>query len=169
MAEAGFPNGFETSMYSDTTEISKSSTLAIQQDLAKIGITVKLVPQDFDVLLGTITVPHQAPLVFIGWFQDFPDPSDFFDPILSCATAVAGSFNTAGYCNKEVDALGVDRAGRAGRHRPAGDVSGDPEDDHGRRAVGSDPVQRIGHPDLRQGHRQSAPPDLSERPAHGST
>ena len=75
-------------MYSDTTEISKSSTLAIQQDLAKIGITVKLVPQDFDVLLGTITVPHQAPLVFIGWFQDFPDPSDFFDPILSCATAV---------------------------------------------------------------------------------
>ena len=107
MAEAGFPNGFETTMYSDTTEISKSSTVAIQQDLAKIGITVKLVPQDFDVLLGTITVPHQAPLVFIGWFQDFPDPSDFFDPILSCATAVPGSFNTAGYCNKDVDALGA--------------------------------------------------------------
>jgi ABC-type transport system substrate-binding protein len=94
-------------MYSDTTEISKVSTLAIQQDLAKIGITVKLVPQDFDVLLGTITVPHQAPLVFIGWFQDFPDPSDFFDPTLSCATAVPGSFNTAGYCNKAVDELGA--------------------------------------------------------------
>ena len=45
--------------------------------------------------------------MFIGWFQDFPDPSDFFDPILSCATAVAGSFNTPAYCNKEVDALGA--------------------------------------------------------------
>ncbi len=107
MAEAGFPNGFETTMYSDTTELSKSSTVAIQQDLAKIGINVKLVPQDFDVLLGTITVPHQAPLVFLSWFQDFPDPSDFIDPILSCSTAVAGAFNTAWYCNPDVDALGV--------------------------------------------------------------
>jgi peptide/nickel transport system substrate-binding protein len=111
MTEAGFPNGFETTVYADTTEISKLGTQAIQQDLAKIGIKVKIVQQSFDVLLGTIVVPHQAPMVFIGWFQDFPDPSDFFDPILSCATAVAGAFNLALYCNKEVDDLGATALG----------------------------------------------------------
>jgi peptide/nickel transport system substrate-binding protein len=107
MVEAGFPDGFETTLYADTTDISDFATQSIQEDLAKIGIKIKIVQKDFDVLLGTITVPHQAPLVFIGWFQDFPDPSDFIDPVLSCATAVPGAFNQAMYCNADVDALGA--------------------------------------------------------------
>ncbi|HYC07268.1 MAG TPA: ABC transporter substrate-binding protein, partial [Candidatus Binatia bacterium] len=48
--------------------------------------------------------PHKAPLGFVGWFQDFPDPSDFTDPILSCASAVQGGANAAWYCNKDIDA-----------------------------------------------------------------
>ncbi len=105
MAEAGQSAGFSTKLYTDPSELSKTMAEAVQADLAKIGITVEIVLQEFDVLIGTITVPHQAPLVLIGWFQDFPDPSDFFDPILSCATAVEGGFNTAWYCNEAVDAL----------------------------------------------------------------
>lgn len=107
MAEAGQSAGFSTKLYTDTSDLSKSQVEAIQTDLAAIGITAEIVLQEFDVLLGTITVPHQAPMVMIGWFQDFPDPSDFFDPILSCATAVEGGFNLAWYCNPEVDALGA--------------------------------------------------------------
>jgi peptide/nickel transport system substrate-binding protein/oligopeptide transport system substrate-binding protein len=42
--------------------------------------------------------------VFVGWYQDYPDPSDFIDPILSCASAVSGGANAAWYCNKDVDA-----------------------------------------------------------------
>jgi peptide/nickel transport system substrate-binding protein/oligopeptide transport system substrate-binding protein len=107
MKEAGQAAGFTTQLYTDPSELSKSMAEAIQVDLGKIGITVEIVLQEFDVLLGTITVMHQAPLVYIGWFQDFPDPSDFFDPILSCATAVEGGFNSSWYCNEEVDALGA--------------------------------------------------------------
>jgi len=44
-------------------------------------------------------------MTYIGWFQDYPDPSDFIDPILSCVTAVQGGSNYAFYCNEEVDAL----------------------------------------------------------------
>jgi peptide/nickel transport system substrate-binding protein len=47
-------------------------------------------------------------MVYIGWFQDFPDPADFYDPILSCATNVEGNFNLAWYCNEDVDALAAD-------------------------------------------------------------
>ncbi len=103
MAEAGQTTGFKTKLYTDPSEISKSMAEAIQVDLGKIGIDVEIVLQEFDVLLGTITTPHQAPLVYIGWFQDFPDPSDFIDPILSCASAVAGGANAALYCNADVD------------------------------------------------------------------
>lgn len=105
MAEAGQSAGFATQLYTDPSDLSKAMAEAIQADLAKIGITVELILQEWDVLLGTITVPHQAPLTYIGWFQDFPDPSDFIDPILSCAAAVEGGANTSWYCNEEIDAL----------------------------------------------------------------
>ncbi len=104
MKEAGYEAGFKTTLYTYTDDTVKAQAEAVQQDLAQIGITVDIVQQEFSVLLGTIQTPHQAPLVYVGWFQDFPDPSDFIDPILSCATAVKGGSNSAWYCNKEVDA-----------------------------------------------------------------
>jgi ABC-type transport system substrate-binding protein len=107
MAEAGV-SGFSTQLYTDTTELSGLTAQSIASDLAQIGIEVEVIQQDFDVLLGTIAVPHQAPMVGIGWFQDFPDPSDFIDPILSCATAVEGGANFAWYCNEEADALAAE-------------------------------------------------------------
>lgn len=108
MREAGWEAGFSTQLYTDTTEASKAGAEAIQADLARIGIGVEIVLQDFDTLIGTISTPHQAPLVQIGWFQDFPDPSDFIDPILSCAAAVEGGVNSAWYCNEEVDRLSAE-------------------------------------------------------------
>lgn len=108
LEEAGFADGFETTLYTTTDEPNPAVAQAIQQDLAAIGITVEIVLQVFDVLLGTIVIPHEAPMVYIGWFQDFPDPADFYDPILSCATNVEGNFNNAWYCNEEIDALAAD-------------------------------------------------------------
>ncbi len=104
LAQAGFADGFSTTLYTDTTDPDPAIGQAIQQDLAAVGIEVELVSQAFDALLGTITVKHQAPMVYLSWFQDFPDPSDFYDPILSCATNVEGNFNLAWYCNEEIDA-----------------------------------------------------------------
>jgi ABC-type transport system substrate-binding protein len=103
MAEAEV-SGFSTELYTDTSDLSRLSAEAIATDLAKLGIDVEVITQDFDTLLGTIAVPHAAPMVLISWFQDFPDPSDFIDPILSCATAVEGGSNNSWYCNEDVDA-----------------------------------------------------------------
>lgn len=104
LAAAGYPNGFSTTIYTDTTDPDPAIAAAIQQDLAAMGITADVVTQEFGTFLGTIETPHAAPLVFVGWYQDYPDPSDFIDPILSCASAVAGGANAAWYCNKDVDA-----------------------------------------------------------------
>ena len=104
LGAAGYPNGFSTTIYTDTTDPDPAIAAAIQQDLAAMGITAEVVTQEFGTFLGTIETPHAAPLVFVGWYQDYPDPSDFIDPILSCAAAVAGGANAAWYCNKDVDA-----------------------------------------------------------------
>ena len=113
MAEAGRTDGFSTKLYTDTTDLSKAWAESIQADLAKINVEVELVLQDWDVLLGTITTPHEAPMVLIGWFQDFPDPSDFIDPVLSCGTAVAGGANSAWYCNEEIDGMAAAALGES--------------------------------------------------------
>lgn len=106
MKEAGYETGFKTQLYTDTQDLSKAIAESVIQDLSEIGIQADLVQQDFDVLIGTITTPHTAPLTFIGWFQDFPDPSDFFDPIFTCAVNVAGAASFGWYCNPTADTLG---------------------------------------------------------------
>ena len=111
LSDAGYADGFATTIYTDPSEDSTAVVQAIQQDFAAVGIELEIVTQEFDVLLGTITTPHEAPLVYIGWFQDFPDPSDFYDPILSCAAAVEGGANTSWYCSEEADALAIEAKG----------------------------------------------------------
>jgi peptide/nickel transport system substrate-binding protein len=39
----------------------------------------------------------------MAWSADFPDPSDFYGPILSCASAVKGGWNWSWYCNKTLE------------------------------------------------------------------
>jgi len=111
LEEADAADGFATTLYTDPSEDSTAIAQAIQQDLGAIGIEIEIITQEFDVLLGTISTPHEAPLVWIGWFQDFPDPSDFYDPILSCASAVEGGANSAWYCDEENDALAAEAKG----------------------------------------------------------
>ena len=128
MAEAGYRAGFETTLYTDTTDPDPQIGASIQQDLAAIGITVKIVSQEFATFLDTIETPHKAPIGCVGWFQDYPDPSDFIDPILSCASAVQGGANAALYCNKAVDDDGRGGQGRDRRRRSGStDYQDDPE------------------------------------------
>ena len=105
MKDAGFGAGFDTKFYTDTTDPDPQIGASIQQDLAAIGIRVQIVSQEFATFLDTIETPHKAPIGWVGWFQDYPDPSDFIDPILSCASAVKGGANAALYCNKTVDQM----------------------------------------------------------------
>jgi ABC-type transport system substrate-binding protein len=105
MQQAGYADGFDTKFFTDTTDPDPQIGASIQQDLAAIGIRTEIVSQEFATFLNTIETPHTAPIGWVGWFQDYPDPSDFIEPTLSCATAVAGGANAALYCNPQVDTL----------------------------------------------------------------
>lgn len=39
----------------------------------------------------------------MAWIADYPDPNNFYWPILSCAAAVPGGWNWAWYCNQDLE------------------------------------------------------------------
>lgn len=73
----------------------------IASDLAAIGVTITLKPVSADTAYSTVYTPGKSALTLFHWGQDYPDPSDFVDPILTCGA----SSNAAFYCNARVDQL----------------------------------------------------------------
>jgi len=106
LADAGYPNGFKTELYVMNTDPNPRIAQAIQQDLAGIGIkaSIKSLAQANVIEAGG--QKDQAPMIWSGgmaWIADFPDPSNFYGPILGCAGAVPGGWNWSWYCNKALD------------------------------------------------------------------
>ena len=54
--------------------------------------------------IGTASKTDAAPMTLTEWYADFPDPSNFYAPILSCGAAVEGGYNWSFYCNKDIEA-----------------------------------------------------------------
>ena len=109
LASAGFPDGFATELYVYNTDPNPRIAQAIQQDLAAIGIAaeIKSLAQANVIEAGG---NGSAPMIWSGgmaWIADFPDPSNFYGPILGCAGAGAGGWNWSKYCNADLDAKAV--------------------------------------------------------------
>jgi oligopeptide transport system substrate-binding protein len=106
LKEAGLADGFSTELYTNNTDPNPRIAQAIQQDLAAVGIKADLKNQSQDTVIAAAGSPNQAPMVWSGgmaWSDDFPDPTDFYVPILSCGSATQGGWNWSFYCNKELD------------------------------------------------------------------
>lgn len=106
LAEAGFAEGFETELFVANTDPQPRIAQAIQQDLAAIGIkaSIKALAQANVIAAGG--EKEGAPMIWSGgmaWIADFPDPSNFYGPILGCGGAVPGGWNWAWYCNEALD------------------------------------------------------------------
>jgi oligopeptide transport system substrate-binding protein len=102
LAEAGVPDGFSTTMISNTDPLVLAESQAVIADLAAIGITVEYTSIDnaqfLDIL---ISKPDTLDLVMTQWFMDYQDPSNNWEPLLMCD----GSYNWAKYCSPELDAI----------------------------------------------------------------
>lgn len=105
LAEAGFPDGFETSIECIAVDPQPKLCESFQQDLAKVGIKLTI---------NTLAAPNviddagngRTPLTWsggLGWIQDYPDPDDFYGPILGCGSNTPGGWNWPRYCNESLD------------------------------------------------------------------
>jgi len=108
LAEAGFPNGFNTTMGVPDSVFEQRMAEAAISDLAQIGVKIaykKVITEGSAVA----TLPMQA----YHWLMDYPDPADFIDGFTSCSSAVNGGSNVGYYCNKTLDDLANKARGMA--------------------------------------------------------
>jgi peptide/nickel transport system substrate-binding protein len=103
LKQAGYPNGFSTSMYSWNTQPWTNLDTALQQQLAAVGIRVSIDAIQESTFFTLAATPGKTPMTVTFWVADFPDGSDFFNALLSCAADIPGGQNYPFYCNHSVD------------------------------------------------------------------
>ena len=106
LAEAGFPNGFETTLWAlpvPRPYIPDGRALAevIQSDLRKVGIQTKIVTYDWGTYLEK-TKNGEHDMAMLGWSADLGDPDNFFYFLLSKTSAEKPAGNIAFYRSDEM-------------------------------------------------------------------
>jgi len=113
LAEAGYSAGFDTELW--TPPVPRpympqphKVAVAIQANLADVGIRARIVSMDWGVFLDK-TQKGEHPMSLLGWIGDNGDPDNFVTVLLSHGDKTP-SQNIAFYVNKEVDQLLADAA-----------------------------------------------------------
>jgi ABC-type transport system substrate-binding protein len=106
LADAGYADGIATELFVYNTDPNPRIAQAIQQDLAQVGIDAQIQALAQANVIAAGGEEQGAPMIWsggMGWIADFPDPSNFYGPILGCGGAVQGGWNWAWYCNQELE------------------------------------------------------------------
>jgi len=103
LAEAGYPNGFSTSLWIRSDEDTRRLAQAIQQDLADVGVHAEIHPIAWGPFLEAVRTPGLVPMFVLGWEADFPDPSNFLEVLFHSKNR--GSNNDTFYSSPNVDRL----------------------------------------------------------------
>jgi ABC-type transport system substrate-binding protein len=103
LAEAGFPQGFASTLWVRADETTLRIAESIQQDLADVGVTIQIKAIAWGPFLEAIRSPDTVPLFLLGWEADFPDPSNFLEVLLHSKNI--GSNNNTNYSNARIDEL----------------------------------------------------------------
>lgn len=134
MADAEVTTPVETELFVMNTDPNPRIAQAIQQDLSAIGINaaIKSLAQANVIEAGG---NGSAPMIWSGgmaWIADFPDPSNFYGPILGCDGAGDGGWNWSKYCNEDLDAMAT-----------AADSTAKPEEAEARLKAWSDVYMKV--------------------------
>lgn len=106
LAEAGYPNGFETTLYTPTDSARRQLGELVQAALAQVGVKADVRSVEFGTLLP-LTYTGDAPMWILGWTNGV-DPNNYIYDMFHSDPAAwkdnAVTFNTARYDNPQVDA-----------------------------------------------------------------
>jgi len=103
LAEAGFPNGFKTMLYTDNVDPNPKLMQSVQADLKAIGIEAELKTMSNNTYYNEQSTPKTLTMGSFGWWMDFPDPSDWIGPLFSKASAVPGGMNSSFWWSQELE------------------------------------------------------------------
>lgn len=112
LAEAGFPDGFETTLWAIPVVRAympngRRAAELIQADWAKIGVKARIVTYEWGEYLKRARAGEHD-IAMLGYTWDYPDPSQILQLGWSCDGVKSGS-NRARWCNREYSDL-MDKA-----------------------------------------------------------
>jgi glutathione transport system substrate-binding protein len=131
LAEAGYPNGFETELWSAYNHtIAQKVTQVLQQQLLQVGIRTKITLLESGQRVEKVESwqdPKTAPvrMYYVGWSSSTGEADWALRPLLASESWPPKLFNTAYYRNERVDAdirnalLTTDKAEKAKLYRDA--------------------------------------------------
>ncbi len=109
LAEAGFPNGFETDLWAMPVQRpynpnAKRIAELMQADLAKVGIKAEIKSFEWGEYRKRMQAgEHQTGM--LGWTGDNGDPDNFLHTLLGCDSAKTNGSNVAKWCYQPFEDL----------------------------------------------------------------
>ncbi|WP_144158027.1 ABC transporter substrate-binding protein [Paraburkholderia sp. BCC1885] len=108
LAQAGFPNGFDISLWAMPVQRpynpnAQLMAQLIQQDWANIGVRAKIVSYEWGEYNRRAKQDGEHDAILYGWSGDNGDPDNWLGTLLGC-DAVHGS-NVSKWCNADFNAL----------------------------------------------------------------
>lgn len=110
LAEAGYPNGFKTTLWTPKGRYLKDFELtqAVQQQLAAVGVEARLETFEWAAYLSALRKPKEEAkhaLYLIGWSPSTGEARWGIYPLTACASWWPKGSNFSFYCNKDLDEL----------------------------------------------------------------
>jgi peptide/nickel transport system substrate-binding protein len=101
LAEAGFPDGFETELWHGDVQRAylpdpDGVAIQIQQDLKQIGIRARIRKVEWSAYIPA-TQRGEHPMCLLGWMADIGDPDNFLYVLLDKDNARVGSANNVSF------------------------------------------------------------------------
>jgi oligopeptide transport system substrate-binding protein len=103
LAEAGYPDGFKTVVYTSNVDPMPKLVQSMQADLKAVGVDAEIKTMDRATYYNFSSDAAKTELGTSDWFLDFPDPVDWIVPFFTEANAVQGGLNTAYYVDPWVE------------------------------------------------------------------
>lgn len=109
LSQAGYAGGLETELWylpvsRPYNPSGKRVAEMIQADLARIGVRVRLVTDDWAQYRARLQAGEPT-MALYGWTGDNGDPDNFLHVLLGCTAARPGGNNIARWCQPEYDDL----------------------------------------------------------------
>jgi ABC-type transport system substrate-binding protein len=105
LADAGYPDGFKTMLYTDNVDPNPKLWTSVQADLAAVGVQAELKTMSNNSFYTQQGMPNTLTAGSFGWWMDFPDPSDWISPLFSKASAVEGGMNSSFWWSPQLEKM----------------------------------------------------------------
>jgi len=103
LTDAGYPNGFSTTLYSHNVDPWPKVIQSIQYDLKQIGVTASVKLVNRSTYWTLISLPGKTAIGLQDMWQDFPDPSDFLVAGFTKSNAVPNGLNPSYWWTPQVE------------------------------------------------------------------